>query len=58
VRWLCYTAAVPLGVYGLLLAFDVIERTDASVVIVFLAECVAVAITVRASLEYYRSWFR
>jgi hypothetical protein len=56
-RWLCYSAAVPLGVYAGLLALDVIERTDASVVVLFFVECAAVVLTVRASLERYRTWF-
>lgn len=51
---MCYSAAVPLGVYGLLLAFDVIDRTDANVAVLFLVECFAVVLTVWGSIRRYR----
>lgn len=50
----CYSAAVPLLVYGVLLALDVIDRTDANVAVLVLAEAVAVVLTVRATIHRYR----
>jgi ABC-type sulfate transport system permease component len=52
---MCYAAILPLLVYGLLLAFDLMGRTDASVAVLMLSEAVAVFITVRALARRYRS---
>lgn len=51
---LCYSAAVPLLIYGLLLATDVMGRTDGNVAALMLAECVAVVFTVRALARRYK----
>jgi len=51
----CYAAAVPLLVYGLLLATDIMGRSDGNVAVLMLSEFVAVVITVRALARRYRS---
>lgn len=51
---MCYTAAFPLLVYGLLLAFDVIDRSDANLAVLVLCESVAVVVTVWATVHKYR----
>lgn len=50
----CYSAAIPLLIYGLLLAFGLITRTDANVAVLFLVEAVAVTLTVRALARRYK----
>lgn len=57
-RTLCYSAAVPLFVYGVLLALDLIDRTDGNVAVLMLAEGAAVVLTVRGTVERYREWRR
>jgi hypothetical protein len=49
----CYLAALPLFIYGLLLAFNVMGRTDGNVAVLVLAEAVAVVFTVRALARRY-----
>lgn len=51
---MCYTAALPLAIYGLLLALDVITRSDASQAILLFCEAAAVVVTIRALRERYR----
>jgi hypothetical protein len=51
----CYAAAVPLLIYGLLLATDIMGRSDGNVAALMLSEFVAVIITVRALARRYRS---
>jgi hypothetical protein len=51
----CYAAAVPLLIYGLLLATDIMGRSDGNVAALMLSEFVAVVITVRALARRYRS---
>lgn len=51
----CYAAAVPLLIYGLLLATDLMGRSDGNVAALMLSEFVAVVLTVRALARRYRS---
>lgn len=50
----CYSAALPLFVYGVLLGLNVIDRTDGNVAALMLAEGVAVVFTVRGTIARYR----
>jgi hypothetical protein len=51
----CYAAAVPLLIYGLLLATDLMGRSDANVAVLMLSEFVAVVVSVRALARRYRA---
>lgn len=51
----CYAAAVPLLIYGLLLATDLMGRSDGNVAALMLSEFVAVVITVRALARRYKA---
>lgn len=48
-----YAAVLPLLIYGLLLAFDVISRTDDDVAVLVLTEALAVFLTVRGLAQRY-----
>lgn len=54
---LCYLAAVPLLVYGVLLGLEVIDRTDGNVAVLCIVEAVAVVFTIKATVEKYRRRF-
>lgn len=51
---MCYMAAWPLLAYGLLLALNVIDRTDANVAVLCIVEAVAVVFSIKATVDKYR----
>lgn len=51
---MCYAAALPLLIYGLLLAFEVIDRSDGNVAVLCIIESVAVFFTIKATVDKYR----
>jgi hypothetical protein len=50
----CYTAALPLFIYAVLLMLGAIERTDSTVAVLYLAEVAAIAVSVRGLARRYR----
>lgn len=51
---MCYMPAWPLLVYGLLLAFNIIDRSDANVAVLCIVEAVTVVFSIKATVEKYR----
>jgi hypothetical protein len=48
-----YAAVLPLLVYGLLLAFDAISRSDGNVAVLVLVEAVAVFLSIQGLARRY-----